>query len=212
MVCCASEMDDLDAADVDRALVARVVAGAEDAILTLVDRHDAAMSCVAAAILNDASHVPDVVQEAWIRVLSGLGGFAFRSSLKTWILRVTANAARTAAARLGRTIAIGDVEEQPTVDPERFTAIGRWRDPPQPWTTGEPEAALLRKELAALVQRELEELPPAQRAVVMLRDVEELTSDEICAMLELSEANQRVLLHRGRARLRAAIERELKRR
>ncbi len=202
-------MGDVDA---DRALVTAVIAGAEAAILALIDRHDAPMSCVAAVILNDAADVPDVVQEAWIRVLAGLAAFEFRSSLKTWILRITANVARTALVRLGRTVAIGVVDDGPTVDPERFSAIGRWRDPPQPWHTGEPEAALLRKELGALVQRELLELPPAQRAVVMLRDVEELTNDEICVMLELSEANQRVLLHRGRARLRAAIERELKRR
>jgi RNA polymerase sigma-70 factor (ECF subfamily) len=130
-------------------------------------------------------------------------------------LRVTANVARTALTRQPRTVAVGiashEASGEPTVDAARFSALGRWRDPPQPWHASEPEAALLRKELGALLERELANLPPQQRAVVMLRDVEELPSDEICSMLELSDANQRVLLHRGRGRLRAAIERELRR-
>jgi RNA polymerase sigma-70 factor, ECF subfamily len=189
----------------DRALVDKVLAGARDAVIALVDAHDEPMRCVAAAILPDSAHVPDVVQEAWIRVLGGLREFEFRASLKTWILRITANVARTTAGRLGR--APLSMEDLPTVDPERFSSIGRWRDPPRPW---HPEALLLRKELGELLQRELDALPALQRAVVMLRDIEDLPSEEICDMLELSEANQRVLLHRGRARLRAALERELK--
>lgn len=191
----------------DRALVERVLAAEAEAVIALVDGHDEAMRCVAAAILADPGEIPDVVQEAWIRVLGALGKFEFRSSLKTWILRITANVARTAKSRMP--VAVEPVTA--TVDPERFSQIGRWCDPPVAWATGEAEAALLRQELATLASRALLDLPPAQRAVVVLRDVEGLDSEEICAMLELSEANQRVLLHRGRARLRASIERELKR-
>ena len=197
----------------ERDLVARALVGDADAIGALVDRYDHAMGCVAAAILVDRSEVADVVQEAWIRVFGGLHKFEFRASLKTWILRITANAARTTASKAPLR---AEEPAGPTVDPARFSSIGRWRDPPADWTehwgTAEPEAALLRQELAALAQRELDALPSTQRAVVTLRDVEGLDSMEICAMLEISETNQRVLLHRGRARVRAAVERELKRR
>lgn len=197
----------------DHRMVERIVAGEREAALLLVDRHHTAMACVAASILGDATQVPDVVQEAWIRVLGGIPHFEFRSSLKTWILSVTANVARTMAKRLGRSERMIPVEAEleegePAVDPARFTAIGSWREPPMPWSHGEPESTLLRKELCALMQRELEALPPNQRAVVVLRDVEELTSKEICETLGVTEANQRILLHRGRARLRAAIEKE----
>jgi RNA polymerase sigma-70 factor (ECF subfamily) len=202
-------------AEDDRALIARVLDGDVEAVNALVDRHHAPMASVVGAIVRDPSQVPDVVQEAWIRVLAGLRGFEHRASLKAWILRVTANTARTMAARLGRLplpIDVDDGGADPAVPPAAFSSIGRWRDPPQPWSSGEPEAVLLRKELGAMVLRHLERLPPLQRAVVLLRDVEELPADEIRGMLEIGDVNLRVLLHRGRARLRAAIDEELKRR
>ena len=193
------------------AFVAQVLSGDEAAVTRLVNHHHAAMTCLAAAILGGSANAPDVVQEAWLRVLGGLPQFEFRSSLKTWILRITANVARTAAAKQSRQETIADSSAlESTVDPARFTAIGSWRDPPRSFGgSGEAEAALLQGELVALLHREIELLPASQRAVVRLRDVEELSSDEVSALLGLSDANQRVLLHRGRARLRAAIEREL---
>lgn len=192
-------------------LVAQVLSGDEAAVTLLVNHHHAAMTCLSAAILGSAANAPDIVQEAWLRVLSGLPQFEFRSSLKTWILRITANVARTAAAKQSRQEVVTDSSVlESTVDPARFTAIGSWRQPPRPFgESGEPEAALLKGELVALLHREIELLPESQRAVVRLRDVEELGSDEVSALLGISDANQRVLLHRGRARLRAAIEREL---
>ncbi|MFO0578492.1 MAG: RNA polymerase sigma factor [Polyangia bacterium] len=194
----------------EQRLIAQVLAGDEAAVTRLVARHQAAMSSLAAAILGGTANAADAVQEAWLRILSGLRQFAGRSSLKTWILRITANVARTAAAKHSRTDVADLSASEPTVDPARFTAIGAWREPPRPWSDGgEQEDALLRRELLRLVYRELEQLPPGQRAVVRLRDVEELDSAEVSELLGLSDANQRVLLHRGRARLRAALAREL---
>jgi RNA polymerase sigma-70 factor (ECF subfamily) len=197
--------------DEDRALVARVLDGEGEAVATLVDRHHAPMCAVVATMVGDPAQVADVVQEAWIRVLRGLAGFEHRASLKGWILRVTANTARTMSIRFGRAPRPVELDDGDG-DSDVFRPIGRWRDPPQPWTSSEPEAALLRKELGAMVARHLEKLPPLQRAVVLLRDVEELASDEVRDMLDIGEVNQRVLLHRGRAKLRAAIDEELKRR
>ncbi len=197
-----------------RALVARVLAGDAEAVTTLVDRHHAAMTYVAAAILGNPSSAADVVQDAWIRVLGALEQFEFRSSLKTWILRITSNVARTAVhvqLRRETVVAEGDTASiEPTVDASRFMLSGvLWREPPHVWSGGEQEAALLEREMRAIVQREIDALPPNQRAVVRLRDVEELSSEETCELLNLTEANQRVLLHRGRAKLRTAIAREL---
>lgn len=199
----------------ERALVGRILGGDTAALAGVVERLYRPMAAIAAAILPDASHVDDVVQDAWVRVLGALGGFELRASLRTWILRIVANCARTRAAKLAGGERLGWQEEplgdEPAVDPARFSAIGRWRDPPRPWRAddAEAEAALLRKEVQAILLREIAALPPGQRAVVTLRDLEGLAAAEVCELLGLSEANQRVLLHRARARLRAAIEREL---
>ena len=207
------------AADSERALVERIVAGDADAFAVLVDRFCAPMSRLAHVILGDSTHVPDAMQETWIAVHAALPSFEWRASLKTWLLRILSNRTRTLASRLGREVllqrdddAVDD--DEPDVDPARFSRFGWWRDPPQPWPQprDDQEAALVRKELRALLLRELDALPRKQRAVVMLRDVEELSAEEACAILELSEANQRVLLHRGRSRLRAAVEGKLSRR
>lgn len=203
----------------ERALVERILAGDSDAFAAMVDRFCAPMSRLAALILGDATHVPDALQETWIAVLAALPGFEWRASLKTWLLRILSNRTRTLARRLGRDAhaALDDGElgdDEPPVDPARFSRFGWWREPPPPWpaAAGDQEAALLQKELRALVLEELDALPAKQRAVVMLRDVEELSADEACAILGISEENQRVLLHRGRSRLRAALERKVGRR
>jgi RNA polymerase sigma-70 factor (ECF subfamily) len=203
------------AAEAERRLVERILAGDADAFATLVDLFCAPMSRLAGAILGDPTHVPDALQETWIAVLAALPGFEWRASLKTWLLRILSNRTRTLAGRLGRDAHAAldeDVgEEEPAVDPARFSRFGWWREPPSPWPVARDnqEEALLRKELRALLWHELEALPPRQRAVVTLRDVEELSADETCAILGLSEENQRVLLHRGRSRLRAAVERKV---
>ncbi len=199
----------------DRALVERIRAGDAAAFAQLVDRFYAPMARLAGLILGDAAHVPDALQESWIAILGALPRFEGRASLKTWVLRIVANRTRTLAERLGRRRFVpfdeGEPDaDEPGADAGRFSRFGWWRDPPRPWPcAGEAEAALLRKELGGLLLEELEALPPRQRAVVMLRDVEELGADEVCEILGVSEANQRVLLHRGRTRLRAAVENRL---
>jgi len=200
----------------ERVLVERILAGDAAAFAAMVDRFCAPMSRLARIILGDSTHVPDALQETWIAVLAALPGFEWRASLKTWVLRILSNRTRTLASRLGREahapLGDGEVDDDDGgVDPARFSRFGWWRDPPQPWPGGhdDQEAALARKELRALVLGALDELPPQQRAVVVLRDVEELSAEETCEILGLSEANQRVLLHRGRSRLRAAVERKV---
>lgn len=200
----------------ERELVTRIIACEGNAIAQLVDRYHESMASVTSSILGDADLVPDVLQESWIRILNSIGSFEFRSTLKTWILRITANVAKTMASRSNRNAQTAGIDVELTdhesaVDPRRFHALGGWRDPPQPWHPNEPEAALLQKEECSLIWRELRALPPKQRAVVVLHDVEELGPQEICEMLEISEANQRILLHRARARLRSMLEKERRR-
>jgi len=153
----------------------------------------------------------DVVQETWIGVLQGIDRFEERSSLKTWICRILINKARTAAQREGRTVTfsdLGDDEPAPAVDPERFRDRGpdrgQWSNPPREWDR--PEERLLSKETRAVVERAIAGLPANQRITITMRDVEDLSSADTCAALGISEGNQRVLLHRARARVRAALE------
>lgn len=160
------------------------------------------------------SHAEDVVQETWAAVIDGLDRFEGRSSLKTWVLRILSNRAKTWIKREKRL----DLEhifteeaavEETAVAPERFSRIGNWSAPPAAWSERTPEAIVLRMETGMLLARVVEELPQAQRIVVTLRDVEGLSSDEVCDILGVTEANQRVLLHRGRSKVRSAMERYL---
>jgi RNA polymerase sigma-70 factor (ECF subfamily) len=142
------------------------------------------------------------VQEAWLAVVEGLDRFQGRSSLRTWIYRIVANIARTRAVRESRATPFSafEHEEGPSVDPERFAPDGHWSTPPEPWRP------LLGAEVRELVERAIATLPQTQRQVITLRDVEGWSADEVCNVLELSETNQRVLLHRARSKVRAALE------
>jgi RNA polymerase sigma-70 factor (ECF subfamily) len=149
----------------------------------------------------------EVVQDTWLAALRGLGGFQGRSSLKTWLFRILVNRARTTGTREQRSVPVADPE--PVVDPSRFDASGGWADPPERWI----EAAESRMEAGKLADRIrawIDELPGRQRDVVLLRDVEGMSSEDVCAVLEISEGNQRVLLHRGRSRLRQLFEDEFR--
>jgi RNA polymerase sigma-70 factor (ECF subfamily) len=164
----------------------------------------------------------EVVQETWLAVLEGIGRFEGRSSLKTWIFRILANRARTRGERESRTVAFSALaaEEaqgsEPAVDADRFRGasdaypghwtvpLPRWGDDPEQWVTS--------NEILAFLRHALEALPEAQRAVVTMRDWQEWTAEEVCGALGLSEINQRVLLHRGRSRLRRALEQQFARR
>lgn len=189
--------------DEDGELVARLRAGEEEAFVALVDRHHVAMLRLANSFVPSPAVAEEVVQDTWMGVLRGIDGFAGRSSFKTWLLRILVNRARTTGVRERRSVAIGDVT--PAVDASRFDATGAWSSPPQHWVQ-DSEDRLLAQSLSRQLREGLAELPPRQREVVTLRDVDGLSSREVCEVLEISEANQRVLLHRGRSRLRQALE------
>lgn len=198
----------------DAVVVARLRARDEAMFAALIDAWSPGMLRAARAYVADEHAAQDVVQEAWLGVLRGIDGFEGRSSLRTWTYRILVNRAKTRGVRDARTIPVGSLgptgeDHGPTVDPARFRGPddpypGHWRSKPAAWPSPEDEAlaADTRRHLAAA----LDALPARQRVVVVLRDVEGRTSDEVCDLLELSAANQRVLLHRGRAALRAALE------
>jgi RNA polymerase sigma-70 factor (ECF subfamily) len=153
-----------------------------------------------------------VVQDTWVAVLNSLPSFEGRSALKSWIFSILANRAKTRAVREKRTIAFAELtapgaEDESAVDPDRFTSAGAWSAPPGRWDEDTPEKLLLRQEALAVVEKAMVELPASQRAVLTLRDVEGMDAAEVCNVLEISETNQRVLLHRGRSKVRAALER-----
>jgi RNA polymerase sigma-70 factor (ECF subfamily) len=192
--------------DEDGELLARLRAGEEQAFVQLVARHHASMLRLAQSFVASSAIAEEVVQDTWVGVLRGLDGFAGRSSFKTWLLRILVNRARSTGVREHRSVAIGDAG--PVVDRSRFDATGAWMAPPQHWVE-ESDDRLLAEGLAERIHSSLSELPPRQREVVMLRDVDGLSGEEVCAVLSISDANQRVLLHRGRSRLRQALEDEL---
>jgi RNA polymerase sigma-70 factor (ECF subfamily) len=192
--------------DEDAELVARLRAGEEQAFVALAARHHAAMLRLARTYVASQAIAEEVVQDTWLGVLRGLDGFAGRSSFQTWLLSILVNRARSTGTREQRSVAVGDAG--PAVDRSRFDTSGAWMSPPQHWVE-DSDDRMLAQGLAGRIQAALHELPARQREVVMLRDVDGLSGQEVCAVLDISEANQRVLLHRGRSRLRAALEAEL---
>lgn len=194
----------------DAAVVARLLAGDEAAFDTLVSAYQGSMLRVARVFLSKPDVAEEVVQETWLAVLRGLRAFEGRASLKTWIFRILANRARSRATREARVVPFAELasadDEQSDADLERrFSADGQWTDPPTDWRVHSPEALVLRQEVMQHLLTALEALPPAQRTVVTLRDVDGWSSEDVCESLEISEGNQRVLLHRARTRLRAAL-------
>ncbi len=195
----------------DDELVDRLRAGDEAAFAELLDRYSPSMLAVARLHVASRETAQDVVQDTWFAVLKGIDGFEGRSSLRTWLFRVLVNIAKTRGVREKRSTPV-DMHltgDGPTVSPDRFQPAdalwpGRWVLFPMPWRAS-PEHTLLSGEALALVGRELAKLPEQQRIVVSLRDVGGYDSDEVCALLQLTAANQRVLLHRGRARIRDAL-------
>ena len=172
----------------------------------LVSRHHDPMLRLARTFVHSHAVAEEVVQETWLGVLRGIDRFEGRSALRTWLLAILVNRARTAGSREARSVAASGSEGfVAAVDASRFDSAGAWSSPPEQWVDDVEErvgAEALRKQiLAALAQ-----MPARQRAVVMLRDVDGLRSDEVCQVLDLTPANERVLLHRGRSRLRQALE------
>jgi RNA polymerase sigma-70 factor (ECF subfamily) len=190
----------------DRLLLERLRAGDEQAFEALVARHDGALRRVARSFVRTDSAADDVVQETWLGVVRGLNAFEGRSSLRTWIFRILVNTARTRAARDVRSLPFSalEAEEQPAVEPTAFAADGRWTSAP-PRLESDPETGLLSGELRRHLLRAVDGLSPDQRAVITLRDLVGLSAREVCELLDLSDVNQRVLLHRARARVRTAL-------
>ncbi len=200
----------------DAALVRGVLAGEREAFAVLVTRHGGALVRFARSFVGSESAAEEIVQDAWVAALDALDGFEGRASFKTWMFRIVANRAKTRLVRDGRTVAFSSLEppgEEASASaeaPERFDATGHWREPVDRWTEETPERLALRAETRAVLEAAIAALPPSQRAVLVLRDVEGLDAEETCETLELTESNQRVLLHRARARVRLAIERHMK--
>jgi RNA polymerase sigma-70 factor (ECF subfamily) len=193
-----------DAAEGDLCLLERLRSGDEDAFVTLVSRHHDSMLRLARTCVHSHAVAEEVVQDTWLGVLRGIERFEGRSSLRTWLLAILFNRARSAGSREARSVAASD-RAVAAVDASRFDASGAWRSPPEHWVDDVEErvgAAALRNEILAA----LADMPPRQRAVVMLRDVDGLRGGEVCEVLALTPANERVLLHRGRSRLRQALE------
>lgn len=203
----------------DRQLIDALRAGDEAAFVVLVEEHHVALLRLAMIYVPSRAVAEDVVQETWLGVLQGIGRFEARSSLKTWIFRILTNRAKTRGAREGRSIPFSalrpdDAEAaDPAVEPARFHAAdqrwaGHWASAPHGWDAV-PEERLLSRETRAQLEAAIAALPPSQRAVLVMRDVEGWPSDEVCNVLEISETNQRVLLHRARSKVRRALEQYL---
>jgi len=203
----------------EQRLLAALRGGDEAAFAQLVDRFGSSMLRLAMTWVSTRAVAEEVVQETWLGVLNGLDRFEGRSSLKTWIFRILSNTAKKRAVREGRSIPVssfaepGDERGEPTVERWRFSAPesrypGGWTVPPRSWDRI-PEEQLLSAETLAHVRRAIDALPPVQRQVITMRDVDGFSSAEVCNVLELSDTNQRVLLHRARGRVRRALERYL---
>ncbi|MBK9518334.1 MAG: sigma-70 family RNA polymerase sigma factor [Anaeromyxobacter sp.] len=195
----------------ERTILARLRAGDRAAFAQLVGLHGGAMLRVAMSFLRERAKAEEVVQDAWLALLDGLDGFEERASLRTWLFSILVNKARTRAVREGRTLpfsALADSGEAQGWEAAAggFDQAGRWREPPGTWSEENPERLAMGAETRALLEAEIARLPDAQRTVLTLRDVEGLEAEEVCTLLGISAANQRVLLHRARSKVRQALQ------
>src|SRR4051794_35134034 len=209
--------DDLLAEQNEAELVAALRTGDETAFVALVDRYHASLVRLARMYVRQPSVAEEVAQETWLAVLNGIDRFEGRSTLKTWLFRILTNRAKTRGEREARSVPFSavadDGDDEPAVSADRFQGPngqypGHWAAPPASWETL-PDVRLLSQETLRLVADAIELLPLAQRSVIRLRDIEGWDADEVCDLLGLSHGNQRVLLHRARSKVRAALERYL---
>jgi len=209
-------MSQLAVASDERALVNALKGGDEAAFARVVRDYSPSMVRLAGTIVGSRAVAEEVVQETWLAVLQSIHRFEARSTLKTWVFRILTNTAKTRAVRERRSTPFSTLVEdatEPTVAPDRFLGpdaryAGHWASVPERWRDL-PEQSLLAGEVIDVVAHAIDNLPPAQRAVISLRDVEGWDSSEVCDALQLTEGNQRVLLHRARAKVRLAIETRL---
>ena len=204
----------------ERDLCAALRRGDESAFSTLVSLYSAPLRRLALSYVRSAAVADEVVQETWLGVIRGIHAFEERSSLKTWIFRILTNTAKTRAERESRMVPLSALSaadsdsDEPAVDPDRFFDQqqarwpGHWASPPARWDQL-PAEHLEGRELLDAMKGAIEELPSRQRQVIVLRDIEGWDAEEVCRVLELSEANQRVLLHRARSKVRQALEDQL---
>jgi RNA polymerase sigma-70 factor (ECF subfamily) len=188
--------------DSDLELLTRLREGDEEAFVMLVARYQQPMLRLALAYVPSRAVAEEAVQDTWMGVVKGIERFEGRAAFKTWLFRILINRARSAGTREQRHAAI---EPHHAVDPIRFDVNGHWADPVEPWTE-DIEDRLEAATWGPALQSGLEQLPPRQRRVVVLRDMEGLSGDEVCHLLDISLGNQRLLLHRGRSRLREVLE------
>jgi RNA polymerase sigma-70 factor (ECF subfamily) len=184
-------------------LVRRLRAGDEAAFVALVHEYQGRLLRAAEAVVTSRSVAEEVVQDTWLAVVKGVDRFEARSSFKTWLFHILLNRARTTAGREHRTTTIPD--DGPD---DRFDVTGAWASPPVPWSD-QVDDRLVADRLAARVHELLPSLPPAQRQVVILRDVEGMCAADVAAMLGITDGNQRILLHRARSRIRQHLESEM---
>jgi RNA polymerase sigma-70 factor (ECF subfamily) len=200
-LCCGPVGEDVD-------LLVRLRAGDEDAFITLVRTYNESMLRVARSFVSSNAVAEEVVQDTWMGVVRGLDRFEERSSFKTWLFGILVKRARSTGVREHRSLALDEMG--PVVDAARFDVHGNWISPPDSWSD-DVVHRLQASDAAPLIRVALDALPAGQRAVVTLRDVEGLSSREVCLALSISEGNQRVLLHRGRSHLRQTLEHHLRR-
>ena len=207
-------VDDRPIPQTDAEWIAALQKGDEGAFATLVELYHTQMIRVATAFVNNTAVAEEVVQETWIGMLRGLGRFEGRSSLKTWLFSILLNKAKTIAKREVRHRHVVIYEEgsstSSSVPRSRFQGAGdpepgHWVKMPQDWNNL-PEERMLSQETLDYLRSAIEELPPNQKEVLVLRDIEGWDSGEVCNVLNISESNQRVLLHRARSKVRAMLE------
>jgi len=211
-----TNLTDVVASADDLYLIEQLRNGNEDAFVAMIDRYAPAMLRLAMVYVRAWAVAEEVVQETWVGILEGLGRFEGRSSLKTWMFRVLINCAKTRAQREGRSIPFSSLADIDTdhaehaVDPNRFLPVdhqwpGHWATFPSNWEEI-PEDRILSQETYACINRAIEALPPKQREIITLRDIEGWEAEETCSFLGISEVNQRVLLHRARSKVRGVLE------
>ena len=189
----------------DRALVERLQAGDEAAFVEVVRTYQTRLQRLAESVVSSRSVAEEVVQDTWLAVFRGVERFEGRSTFKTWLFHILLNRARSAAGREHRAPPLADDDLG-----ERFDADGAWATPPVPWAE-EAEDRLVAQHLADRVRELLPTLPEVQRQVLLLRDIEGVPAHDVCALLDVSDGNQRVLLHRARAHLRRHLDLEMHR-
>lgn len=190
----------------DSELLSRLLAGDQQAFRTLVATYQGAMRAVAIAIVG-AAHADEVVQDAWLAAVRNLDGFQGRSSLKTWLLTITANTAKSRLRKVRRDVSLDDLPApHGSIDDSRFAADGHWSMAPLAWHEDSPEALLAEDELRLCLEKTLLSLSELQRSVLLLRERQGLELEEICNLLEVSLSNVRVLLHRARLKVFATVE------